>query len=63
MARCRSQPPGCDDEQRALYACQLAQPVDCQAPDTDTRDVGKIPCIGEIGALLECAGFGEANAR
>lgn len=62
-ARCRSQPPGCDDEQRALYACQLARPVDCQAPETDTRDASEIPCIGEIGALLECAGFGEANAR
>jgi len=60
-ARCRLQPPGCDDEQRALYACQLAQPVDCQAPETDTRDVSEIPCITEIGALLECAGLDRAN--
>ncbi|HTV24679.1 MAG TPA: hypothetical protein VMG12_38570 [Polyangiaceae bacterium] len=61
-ARCRSQPPGCDDEQRALYACQLAQPADCQPPTTDTRDVSEIPCITEIGALLECAGLDGATS-
>jgi hypothetical protein len=56
-ARCRSQPPGCDDQQRALFACQLGQPADCQAGDNDTRDVSQIPCIAEIGTLLECANF------
>ena len=61
-ARCRSLPPGCDDEQRELYACQLALPSDCQAPETDTRDISEIPCISEIGALLECAGFDAATA-
>jgi hypothetical protein len=61
-ARCRSQPPGCDEEQRSLYECQLQEPVDCQDPDTDERDVSQIPCIAEIGALLECAGFDGATA-
>jgi hypothetical protein len=61
-ARCRSQPPGCDEQQRDLYTCQLAQPADCRAGENDTRDVSEIPCIAEIGALLECAGFGGATA-
>jgi hypothetical protein len=56
-ARCRSQPEGCDDEQRALYDCQSSMPADCQDPATDTRAISEIPCLAEIGALLECAGF------
>jgi hypothetical protein len=60
-ARCRSRPPGCDEQERSLYACQLRGPVDCQDPATDTRDVTEIPCIAEIGALLECAGFDSAT--
>jgi hypothetical protein len=54
-ARCRSQPPGCDEQQRALYVCQLGQPADCWSGENDMRDVSEIPCIAEIGALLECA--------
>jgi hypothetical protein len=59
-ARCRSQPPGCDEPQRALYACQLGQPADCWSGEDDTRVVSEIPCIAEIGALLECAGVDAA---
>jgi hypothetical protein len=61
-ARCRSQPPGCDEEQRALYTCQLEQPADCWSGENDTRDVSQIPCIAEIGALLDCAGIDAATA-
>jgi hypothetical protein len=60
-ARCRSQPEGCDDEQRALYECQSSMPADCRDPATDTRAISEIPCIAEIGALLECAGFENAT--
>jgi hypothetical protein len=52
----------CDGEQRALYECQLAAPVDCVLPEEETRDLDEIPCLAEIGALLECAGF-DAGAR
>lgn len=62
-ARCRSQPPGCDEQQRALYACQLARPADCSSGEDDTREPSEIPCLAEIGALLECAGFGPASAH
>jgi hypothetical protein len=54
-ARCRSTPPGCEDRELALYKCQLNEPVDCVDPAMETRDVSEIPCIAEIGALLECA--------
>jgi hypothetical protein len=46
-----------------LYDCQRREPVDCQDPATDQRDATDIPCIAEIDALLECAGFYEATAR
>jgi hypothetical protein len=62
-ARCRSLPSGCEAQEQALYACQLREPVDCQDPAGDRREVSEIPCIAEIGALLECAGFGDATAR
>jgi hypothetical protein len=54
-ARCRSTPPGCEDLEQALYKCQLNGPVDCVDPELETRSVSEIPCIAEIGALLECA--------
>lgn len=60
-ARCRSQPPGCDEQQRALYACQLEQPAYCGSGE-NPRDVSQIPCIVEIGALLECAGINPVTA-
>jgi len=53
--RCRSTPPGCEDREQALYKCQLNEPVDCVDSDTDSRSASEIPCIAEIGALLECA--------
>lgn len=53
--RCRGTPAGCDDRERALYECQLNNPVDCVDPGMDTRAPSEIPCLAEIGALLECA--------
>jgi hypothetical protein len=54
-ASCRPRAPGCDDEEGALYACQLREPVLCQDPET--VEASAIPCLAEIGALLDCAGF------
>jgi hypothetical protein len=56
-AQCRPGTPGCQEFEQALYDCELREPVDCTDPDADTRDVSEIPCIAEIGALLDCAGF------
>jgi hypothetical protein len=55
-ARCGGRPPGCQDREQALYKCQLNEPVDCVVPpEPDTRSAAEIPCLSEIGALLECA--------
>jgi hypothetical protein len=54
-AQCRPRPPGCNDEEMTLYACQLKEPVLCEDPETLEPD--QIPCLAEIGVLLECAGF------
>ena len=56
-ARCFPQNPGCEERERALYECQLQHPPDCEAPEPDTRDPSEIPCLLEIGVLLDCAGF------
>ncbi len=56
-ADCRPTAPNCQQFEQALYDCQLREPVDCTDPEADTRDVIEIPCIAEIGALLDCAGF------
>jgi len=53
-AQCRTT-PGCEDREQALYKCQLNGPVDCVEPATETRDPSDIPCLAEIGALLQCA--------
>jgi hypothetical protein len=55
--QCRLGTPSCQQLEQALYDCELREPVDCTDPQTDTRDVSEIPCIAEIGALLDCAGF------
>ena len=52
---CRATPPGCEDREAILYRCQLSQPPDCVDPEMDTRPLGDIPCIAEIGALFQCA--------
>lgn len=54
-AICRFRTPGCNAEEAALFACQLAQPVFCEDPEQ--AGPSQIPCLTEIGTLLECAGF------
>jgi hypothetical protein len=56
-AECRPGPSNCQPLEQALFECELREPVDCSEPLVETRDASEIPCLVEIGALLDCAGF------
>jgi hypothetical protein len=56
---CHHPHPGCEAEQQALSVCLVDQPITCSSPEEDTRSPEEIPCLAEIGALLDCAGWND----
>ncbi len=56
---CRNPSPGCEDEQRQFDACMVGQPLYCGEPEDDPRELEEIPCLAEIGELLDCAGWND----
>jgi len=56
-AECQAPTPGCEQQDRALYDCRLARPVDCGESGPEQRSAEDIPCLVEVSELLGCAGF------
>jgi hypothetical protein len=56
-AECQTPTSGCAQQDRALYDCRLAAPVDCRPAGPDERPSDEIPCLTETLQLLDCAGF------
>jgi hypothetical protein len=54
--------PGCETESHNYHTCALSKPVDCTDPESDTRALEDIPCLQEIGELLDCAGWPTPDA-
>ncbi|HKO91325.1 MAG TPA: hypothetical protein VJU61_09245, partial [Polyangiaceae bacterium] len=51
-AECETPTPGCGAQDRALYECRLAAPVDCgESEGADSM------CLEEALQLLACAGY------
>jgi hypothetical protein len=60
---CTHPAAGCEVEQQELDECKVGKPVYCGGPEEDSRKPEDIPCLAEIGALLECAGWPGTSAE
>ena len=60
---CTQPAAGCEVEQQNLEECKLGKPLYCGSPEEDPRKPEDIPCLAEIGALLECAGWPGTSAQ